>query len=54
MTMFDHLNPGDNCENIHPRGSMRDVPEEERRTAPQAEATCMNFYCALSSEEVFL
>ena len=28
MAMFDHLNPGDNCENICPGGNMRDVPED--------------------------
>ena len=28
MAIFEHLNPGDNCSNIRPRGSVTDVPED--------------------------
>ena len=28
MAVFEYLNPGDNCSNIRPRGSVRDVPED--------------------------
>ena len=28
MAIFEYLNPGDNCENIRPRGSVTDVPED--------------------------
>ena len=28
MAIFEYLNPGDNCSNIRPRGSVTDVPEE--------------------------
>ena len=28
MAIFEYLNPGDNCSNIRPRGSVTDVPED--------------------------
>ena len=28
MAIFEYLNPGDNCANIRPRGSVIDVPED--------------------------
>ena len=28
MAIFEYLNPGDNCANIRPSGSVTDVPED--------------------------
>ena len=69
MAIFEYLNPGDNCSNIRPRGTVTDVPEDfynsdsddeenvqasKERTSPKAQATRRIFHCALSPEKRIL
>lgn len=66
MSIFEYLNPRDNCTNIRSRGGVTDVPEDfynsdsdderkcsscKERTSPKAQAARRIFHCAFSSEK---